>query len=84
MGPDLRHGHQGQLLIPGSTFHTARLIDNGRWFLGGSAEWPGVVPADAGIGNLNELAAMYSAAAPEMREIAASVRDVVMGQASPR
>ncbi|KAB0267377.1 hypothetical protein [Microvirga brassicacearum] len=73
-----------QLLNPGSTSHTARLLGNGRWFLGDSAEWPGVIPADAEIANLNELAAMYPAVPPEMREIAASVRDMAMGQASPR
>src|SRR5215204_1257993 len=34
VGPDLRNGHRVQLLIPGNTFHTARLIRGRRWFLG--------------------------------------------------
>src|SRR5213079_793949 len=46
VGPDLRAGHRVQLLIPGNTFHTARIIGAKRWFLGASTEWPGVVPAD--------------------------------------
>lgn len=56
VGPDQRNGQHVQLLIPGNTFHTARLIRNGRWFLGASTEWPGVVPADVEIGNLDVLA----------------------------
>jgi hypothetical protein len=63
-----------QLLIPGDTFHTARLIGHGRWFLGASTEWPGVIPADVEIGNLDELAGKYPAVAAELRAIAASVR----------
>ena len=44
VGPDLARGQRVQLRIPGNTFHTARVL--GEWFLGGSTEWPGVVPAD--------------------------------------
>jgi hypothetical protein len=62
-----------QLLIPGNTFHTARLSGQGRWFLGASTEWPGVVPADVEIGDLGELAGKYPAIAAELRAIAASV-----------
>jgi predicted cupin superfamily sugar epimerase len=75
VGPDLRSGERVQLLIPGDTFHTARVI--GRrggqgWFLGASTEWPGVVPSDVEIGNLDELAGKYPSAAGELRAIAAS------------
>src|SRR5213075_1728803 len=42
VGPDLRAGQHVQLLIPGNTFHTARVIGQRNWFLGGSTEWPGV------------------------------------------
>ena len=73
VGPDLRGGQQVQLMIPGNTF-TARLSGQGRWFLGASTEWPGVVPADVEIGDLSELAAKYPAVAAELRAIAASVR----------
>jgi predicted cupin superfamily sugar epimerase len=76
VGPDLRAGERVQQLIPGNTFHTARVIGRRRWFLGGSTEWPGVVPADVEIGNLEALAGKYPAVAPELRAIAASVRQV--------
>jgi len=75
VGPDLRGGQRVQLLIPGNTFHTARLIGRQRWFLGASTEWPGVVPADVEIGKLDELAAKYPAVAADLRAIAASVRE---------
>jgi hypothetical protein len=72
-----------QLLIPGSTFHTARLIGRRRWFLGASTEWPGVVPADVEIGNLDELAGKYPAVAADLRAIAASVEHVAPAGANP-
>src|SRR3954469_22174464 len=70
VGPDLRAGQRVQLLIPGNTFHTARLIAGTGWFLGGSTEWPGVVPADVEIGKLDELAGKYPAVAADLRAIA--------------
>jgi predicted cupin superfamily sugar epimerase len=74
VGPDLRGGERVQLFIPGNTFHTARLMGRRRWFLGASTEWPGVVPADVELGNLDELAVKYPAVAADLRAIAASVR----------
>ena len=80
VGPDLRAGQRVQLHIPGDTFHTARLLGDGAWFLGGSTEWPGVVPAeDVEIGDVAVLAAAHPSVAAEIREIAASVRDVPPG-----
>jgi uncharacterized protein len=76
VGPDLRNGHRVQLLIPGDTFHTARLIGRRRWFLGASTEWPGVVPVDVEIGDLDALAGKYPAVASDLRAIAASVQPV--------
>lgn len=76
VGPDIAAGQRMQFLIPGNTFHTARLLDSGRWFLGASTEWPGVVPADVEIGNLDVLAAKYPKVAAEIRAIAASVQVV--------
>jgi len=78
VGPDLRSSQRVQLLIPGNTFHTARLIGAGahRWFLGASTEWPGVVPADVEVGNLDEVAGKYPAVAADLRAIAASVQHV--------
>jgi hypothetical protein len=71
VGPDLRSGHHVQLLIPGGTFHSARLCGDG-WFLGASTEWPGVVPADVEIGNIDELAAKYPPVAADLRAIASA------------
>ena len=66
VGPDLRAGQTVQLFIPGNTFHTARI--RGARFLGGSTEWPGVVPAeDVELGYADELAAKYPAVAAEIR-----------------
>ena len=76
VGPDLRAGERVQQLIPGNTFHTARVTGRRRWFLGASTEWPGVVPADVEIGDLEALAGKYPAVAAELRAIAASVRQV--------
>jgi len=74
VGPDLRSGQLVQLLIPGSTFHTARLLGDGEWFLGGSTEWPGVVPEkDVEIGDVDKLCAEHPEVAPEIRAIVASV-----------
>src|SRR5215207_2292287 len=77
VGPDLRAGHRVQLLIPGNTFHTARLLGRRRWFLGASTEWPGVIPADVELGQLEELANKYPAVAPDLRAIAASEQHTV-------
>jgi uncharacterized protein len=85
VGPDIAAGQRVQLLIPGNTFHTARLLgvkpgkvglEATRWFLGASTEWPGVIPADVEIGDLEVLAAKYPAVATEIKAIAASVKVV--------
>ena len=68
VGPDLRAGQLVQLLIPGNTFHTAQIRGTRRWFLGGSTEWPGVVPAeDVELGNADALAASHPDVAAEIR-----------------
>lgn len=67
VGPDLRGGQLVQLLIPGNTFHTARVVGRRRWFLGASTEWPGVEPADVEIGDAEALAAKYPDVAGELR-----------------
>jgi uncharacterized protein len=84
VGPDLRSGQRVQQLIPGNTFHTARLIGRRRWFLGASTEWPGVIPADVEIGNVDELAGKYPAVAADLRAIAASVQQVTSSGGTPR
>ena len=84
VGPDLRAGQRVQLLIPGNTFHTARLVRPMGWFLGASTEWPGVVPADVEIGNLDKLAGKYPSVAADLRAIAASAQHVVPSGVGPR
>ena len=84
VGPDLRSGQRVQQLIPGNTFHTARLIGRRRWFLGASTEWPGVTPVDVEIGNVDELAGKYPAVAGDLRAIAASVQHVTPSGGAPR
>jgi uncharacterized protein len=71
LGPDLRAGHVLHLYIPGGTFHTARLAPGGSWFLGASAEWPGVEPADVEPGDVDQLADRYPAAADRLRSFLA-------------
>ena len=67
VGPDLRGGQCVQLLIPGNTFHTARVIGRRRWFLGASTEWPGVERVDVEVGDVEALAAKYPDAAANLR-----------------
>jgi predicted cupin superfamily sugar epimerase len=67
VGPDLRGGQCVQLLIPGNTFHTARVIGRRRWFLGASTEWPGVERVDLELGDVEKLAAKYPDAADDLR-----------------
>src|SRR6266568_3510921 len=69
VGPNLRGGQLVQLLIPGNTFHTARVIPESvrGWFLAASTEWPAVEPADVEIGDLEALAAKYPDVADDLR-----------------
>jgi predicted cupin superfamily sugar epimerase len=67
MGPDLRAGQHVQFLIPGNTFHTARVIGTRQWFLGGATEWPGVIPEDVELGKAEELAAGCPNVADDIR-----------------
>jgi predicted cupin superfamily sugar epimerase len=72
IGPALAEGQHVQFPIPGGTFHTARLLGDGRWFLGGSTEWPGVIPSDVEIGDVEALARRYPDAPDMIRSIARS------------
>jgi hypothetical protein len=68
VGPDIAGGQNVQLFIPGGTFHTARIIAGGKWFLGGSTEWPGVVVAeDVELGDAETLTAKFPDRATEIR-----------------
>ena len=76
VGPDIQAGQRVQLLIPGNTFHTARLLGDGEYFLGGSTEWPGVVPTeDVEIADVDMLAEEHPAVADQIRAIVGSVRN---------
>ena len=75
VGPDLRGGQLLQLLIPGNTFHTARVIGRRRWFLGASTEWPGVEPVDVEIGDVDALAAKYPQVADDLRTFPVPVKE---------
>jgi predicted cupin superfamily sugar epimerase len=75
VGPELRKGQCLQLLIPGNTFHTARVIGECRWFLGASTEWPGIEPADVEVGDVDALAAKYPQVADELRAFQQRRRD---------
>src|SRR6266480_6103863 len=77
VGPDLRAGQCVQLLIPGNTFHTARVIPEGArgWFLGASTEWPGVERVDVEIGDVEGLAAKYPDVADDLRAFQKSSGD---------
>lgn len=68
VGPNIVGGQLLQLFIPGNTFHTARITGNRRWFLGASTEWPGVVPEDVELGDVEGLAAKYPEAAADIRK----------------
>jgi uncharacterized protein len=50
MGTRIASGQRLRVLIPGRTFHTARLVGAGTWFLGARTEGP-AVPADVESGN---------------------------------
>lgn len=63
VGTDLVAGQRPQHFLPGGTFHTARVVAGGAWFLGGSTEWPGVEPTDVESGDRVRLAAELPAAA---------------------
>lgn len=75
VGADLHDGQLVQLLIPGNTFHTARVIGRRRWFLGGSTEWPGVEPVDVEIANVDALAAKYPQVADDLRTFPVPVNE---------
>lgn len=66
IGSDLGSGMRPQLLIPGGTFHAARLRAEAKWALLGSTEWPGVEPADVEPGKVDELARAYPSFAQQI------------------
>jgi predicted cupin superfamily sugar epimerase len=84
VGPDIVAGQRVQLFIPGNTFHTARLVGNGRWFLVRALNGLVSCRRMSKLGTLRELAKSYPTLAPEMRAIAASVKVVTKPGAALR
>ncbi len=75
VGPNIVGGQILQLFIPGNTFHTARITGKHRWFLGASTEWPGVIPEDVELGNVEQLAVKYPEAAADLRTFPVPAKD---------
>lgn len=73
MGTRIASGQRLRVLIPGGTFHTARLVGAETWFLGARTEWPGVIPADVEPGNPAALARSF----PDAADL---IADFVSGQ----
>ncbi len=62
VGGELLAGGRPQLLIPGGTFHTARVAAAGDYALLGTSVWLRADPADVEMGNASALAEQYPAA----------------------
>ena len=75
VGPNIVGGQLLQLFIPGNTFQTARITGKHRWFLGASTEWPGVIPEDVELGNVEQLAVKYPEAAADLRTFPVPAKD---------
>jgi len=73
-----------QLLIPGNTFYTSRIIGRRRWFLGASTEWPGVLSTeDVELGDAESLAEKYPDVAAEIRSFPGAGRPIAAILCSP-
>jgi predicted cupin superfamily sugar epimerase len=64
VGSDLAAGMRPQVLVPGATFHAARLPSGGRFSLLGTSVWLRAESPDVEMGAPERLAAAY----PAMRE----------------
>lgn len=62
VGPDLAGGQRPQLLIPGGTFHAARVRPGGSHALLATSVWARAEPADVEMGDAHKLLAAYPAA----------------------
>ncbi|MBL9163810.1 MAG: cupin domain-containing protein [Planctomycetaceae bacterium] len=62
LGNDLVAGQRPQLLLPGGTFHAARVAGGGEYALLATSVWLRAEPEDVELGDPEELAARYPAA----------------------
>ena len=62
VGPDLAAGMRPQLLIPGRTFHAARVRPGVGYALLGTSVWARAEPADIEMGDPEQLRAAYPSA----------------------
>jgi predicted cupin superfamily sugar epimerase len=66
VGPDLLAGMRPQLLLPGGTYHAARLLSGGSFSLLGTSVWARPEPSDVEKGNPEQLLTAYPAARKEI------------------
>jgi predicted cupin superfamily sugar epimerase len=70
VGSDLAAGMRPQLLIPGGTFHTARIRPGGDYALLGTSLWLRPEPSDVELGDAVKLTSAYPAAKAEIAAFA--------------
>src|SRR5262245_30069105 len=66
VGSDLSAGQRAQLLVPGGTYHAARLPPRGGYSLLGTSVWARAEPSDVEMGDPERLTAAYPAANAEI------------------
>ena len=71
VGPDLATGMRPQVLVPGNTFHAARVKGGGAYSLLGTSVWLRAESSDVEMGNATQLAAEYPAAKDAIRTFTA-------------
>jgi predicted cupin superfamily sugar epimerase len=67
LGPGLESGMRPQLLVPGGTYHAARLRAQLGYALHGTSVWLRAEPSDVELGDAEKLAVQY----PEARKLIA-------------
>ena len=72
VGSDIAAGMRPQLLVPGGTFHAARITGEGSYSLLGTSVWLRAEPSDVELGNPAELAKACPAAAKQLAGMPAS------------
>jgi len=70
VGPDLMAGMRPFVLVPGETFHAARLPRGGDYALLGTSVWVRPEPADVEMGDPEQLMVSYPSLRDEVRAFA--------------